>query len=68
VHGYDVVSCFTQNKPTFGRAKFSAVHKDGRYRFANKENFNAFKANPEAYVPQFGGYGACGVSVDHEIL
>ena len=34
VHGYDVVAYFTRNQPTFGRAKFSAVHKNARYRFA----------------------------------
>ena len=63
VHGYDVVAYFTRNTPTFGRAKYSAVHKHARYRFATKENLDAFTANPEAYVPQFGGYCAFGVSV-----
>ena len=63
VHGYDVVGYFTRNKPTFGRAKFSAVHKNARYRFASKKHLDAFKADPEAYVPQFGGYCAFGVSV-----
>lgn len=63
VHGYDVVAYFTQNTPTLGRAKYSAVHKDARYRFASKEHLDAFKADPEAYVPQYGGYCAFGVSV-----
>jgi YHS domain-containing protein len=63
VHGYDVVAYFTQHKPTFGRAKFSAIHKNARYRFASKANLDAFKADPEAYVPQYGGYCAFGVSV-----
>jgi YHS domain-containing protein len=63
VHGYDVVAYFKESKPTFGRAKFSAIYNNARYRFASKENLRAFKADPKAYAPQFGGYCAFGVSV-----
>lgn len=63
VHGYDVVAYFTQNEPVRGRAKYSVVHDDATYRFANEEHFKAFKADPQRYVPQYGGYCAYGVAV-----
>ena len=63
VHGYDVVAFFTQSQPVQGNATFAAVHKDATYRFASKENLEAFKANPDKYAPAYGGYCAYGVSV-----
>lgn len=63
VHGYDVVAFFTKSTPTFGRAKFSAIYKNARYRFTSKENLETFEADPQAYVPQYGGYCAFGVAV-----
>ena len=63
VHGYDVVAYFTEAEPTVGRAKFSTVHNDATYRFASRANLEAFEANPEKYVPQYGGFCAYGVAV-----
>ncbi|MGE0564040.1 MAG: YHS domain-containing (seleno)protein [Pseudolabrys sp.] len=63
VHGFDVVAFFTVSKPVQGDAKFSAVHKEATYRFASAENLAAFKANPDKYVPAYGGYCAYGVAV-----
>ena len=63
VHGYDVVAYFTEDQPVIGRAKFSTVHNDATYRFASRANLEAFKADPETYLPQYGGFCAYGVSV-----
>lgn len=63
VHGYDTVAYFTQDKPTLGSAKFSKVHNNATYRFANAENLKTFEANPDKYVPAYGGFCAFGVSV-----
>lgn len=63
VHGYDVVSFFTDGKPAQGDAKFSAIHDDTTYRFASQAHLTAFVANPAKYVPGFGGFCAYGVSV-----
>ena len=63
VHVYDVVAYFTKGQPTTGRAKYSTVHKDATYRFASKGHLDAFEANPEKYVPAYGGYCAYGVAV-----
>ena len=63
VHGYDVVAYFTEGRPMVGNAKFSAVFKNATYRFISKDNLKAFRADPERYAPQFGGYCAYGVAV-----
>ena len=62
VHGYDVVAYFTDGRPTVGRATFSTVHNAATYGFASNAHLNAFEADPERYVPQYGGYYAYGVS------
>lgn len=63
VHGYDVVAYHAQGQAVPGMAKFAAIHKEATYRFANKSNLDAFKANPAKYAPAYGGYCAYGVSV-----
>ena len=63
VHGYDVVAYFADAQPTVGRAEHSTVYNGATYRFANEGNLESFESNPEAYVPQYGGYCAYGVSV-----
>jgi YHS domain-containing protein len=62
VGGYDPVAYFTDGKPTPGKAEFSHTWKGITWRFANAGNRDAFKAKPEAYAPQYGGYCAWAVS------
>lgn len=64
VHGYDVVAYFTQDKPVKGDARFAAVHGEATYRFSSQANLDAFAANPQKYVPAYGGFCAYGVSVN----
>ncbi|MEL7257905.1 MAG: YHS domain-containing (seleno)protein [Pseudomonadota bacterium] len=63
--GADVVAYFSLDKSAKG-VKGSSEHSiewNGmRWRFANAENLAAFKANPEKYAPQFGGYCSWAVS------
>ena len=61
--GYDPVSFFTDNKPVKGDAQFQFTHDGAIYYFASKEHADLFKANPEKYKPQFGGYCAYAVSL-----
>ena len=63
VHGFDVVAYFTEGRPTLGSAEHSLAHGGATYRFASAENLAAFEANPERYVPAYGGFCAYGVSV-----
>lgn len=64
VHGYDVVSFFTDSKPMQGEAAFAVVHNEATYRFASKAHLDMFKASPAKYEPAFGGFCAYGVSVN----
>lgn len=61
IEGYDPVSYF-EGKPAKGDAKFSATHKGAEYRFVSAQSLARFKANPDAYLPQYGGYCAWAVS------
>jgi YHS domain-containing protein len=63
IRGYDPVGFFTEGRPLPGRSDFSAEYKGGTYLFASAANRDAFKANPEKYAPQYGGYCAYGVAV-----
>ena len=62
VSGYDPVAYFTEGKPVEGSAAFEHKWKGATWRFANAKNLEAFKADPEAYAPQYGGYCAWAVS------
>ena len=62
VGGYDTVAYFKQGKPVEGKAEFTTQYKGVTWRFASKENLDAFTANPAGYAPQFGGYCAWAVA------
>lgn len=56
IKGYDPVAYFTMRKPAEGKKEFEYKWQDAKWRFANMEHLNLFKANPEKYAPQYGGY------------
>ena len=62
IKGYDPVAYFTQNKPVQGSAEFEYLWNGAKWRFANAEHRDLFKADPEKYAPQYGGYCAYAVS------
>ncbi|MDJ0936310.1 MAG: YHS domain-containing (seleno)protein [Kiloniellales bacterium] len=62
VSGYDPVAYFTQGKPVKGRGDLEHEWQGATWRFADAANLAAFKADPEAYAPQYGGYCAWAVS------
>lgn len=62
VSGYDPVAYFTEGKPVEGSAAFEHKWKGATWRFANAKNLEAFKTDPAAYAPQYGGYCAWAVS------
>lgn len=61
--GYDAVAFFTVNKPVKGDAKFQFKYDDATYYFESQEHLDLFKADPEKYKPQFGGWCAYAVSL-----
>jgi YHS domain-containing protein len=62
--GYDPVAYFTNGQPTKGSAQYSFQWKGVTYLFASAENLQRFKADPEKYLPQYGGYCAYAMSLD----
>lgn len=65
VDGYDTVAYFTEGKPVKGDKSFSTEYKGAEWRFASADNLAAFKAAPEQYAPQYGGYCAWAVSQNY---
>lgn len=63
LHGVDPVAFLDIGNRVEGRAEFTAVHDGVAYYFATEANKDAFEDNPEAYVPQNGGFCTYGVSV-----
>src|SRR5574339_457945 len=62
INGYDPVSYFKDGKPAKGDQEYSYNWKDANWYFVSEENLSMFKANPEQYAPQFGGYCAYGMA------
>ncbi len=67
LEGYDPVSYFDRG-PERGRAELTAAHDGARYRFASPENRARFLADPERYLPRYGGWCAFGMGVDEAEL
>ena len=68
VNGYDLVSYQNSKKPIRGNGNYLAVHNDVTYLFASAENQKTFEANPNKYVPAYGGYCAFGASVGKKFV
>lgn len=62
VSGYDPVAYFAEGKPVEGSGDFEFEWNGATWRFANQSNLDNFKADPQAYAPQYGGYCAWAVS------
>ena len=65
LNGFDTVAFFTDAKPVNGSPSISAEYQGATYFFASEEHKQLFTSNPAKYAPQFGGYCAFGVAVDH---
>jgi YHS domain-containing protein len=62
IRGYDPVAYFTEGKPVEGKEEFVYNWNNANWYFSSPQNLNLFKANPEKYAPQYGGYCAYGLS------
>ena len=63
MQGYDPVAYFNGGEPTKGSYKVTSSFDDATYWFATEENKALFEANPEAYIPAYGGYCAFGAAM-----
>jgi len=66
--GFDVVSYHTGEKPVRGNGNHVASHDGATYVFASDTNKRAFEADPDRYVPAFGGYCAFGMSIGKQLI
>jgi hypothetical protein len=62
LHGYDPVSYFESATPLPGSESITYAAKGATWRFASEANRKKFAADPDKYMPQFGGYCAKAVS------
>lgn len=63
VKGYDVVAYF-DGQPQKGDKAFEFSHEGVTYRFTSAANAKRFKADPQAYLPQYGGYCAYAIALN----
>ncbi|MEL6239252.1 MAG: YHS domain-containing (seleno)protein [Pseudomonadota bacterium] len=59
VSGYDTVSYFQGNGvPVKGDARYKVNYNGAEWHFSSQANADKFKADPDAYAPQYGGHCA----------
>lgn len=56
INGYDLVAYFNNYDAVRGSKEHSITLEGVDYYFSSAENATAFKANPSAYQPAYGGY------------
>jgi hypothetical protein len=63
IQGYDAVAYFTQGKAVKGSPSYEVPFDDSKWRFANASHKEMFIADPERYLPQYGGSCAGGMAM-----
>ena len=66
IKGYDPVAYFSDQKATEGKNEFAYDWSGSKWLFSSQSNLDAFKADPQKYAPQYGGFCAYGVSENHK--
>jgi YHS domain-containing protein len=62
LYGIDPVGYFTDGKPVRGREEFEYTYAGATWRFENEGNRAAFAADPDVYMPRYGGYDPLGIA------
>ncbi|HVE55375.1 MAG TPA: YHS domain-containing (seleno)protein [Pyrinomonadaceae bacterium] len=62
IKGFDTVAYFSAEKAIEGNPQYSFIWNGAKWYFSSAENMEKFKAAPEQFAPQFGGYCAWAVS------
>ena len=66
--GYDAVAYFTQGKPQPGKKQFTFKHQGVNWLFSSAQHLDLFRANPQQYAPQYGGYCAWAVAEKNDLV
>jgi YHS domain-containing protein len=56
IKGYDPVAYFVENRAVKGKEEFEYLYEGTRWRFSSAAHRDLFTANPERYMPQYGGF------------
>ncbi len=67
LRGDDVVALATGLAVKAGYAEHTVEHDGVAYYFATRETMEQFRANPERYMPQYGGFCAFGVAIGKKL-
>jgi YHS domain-containing protein len=67
LRGYDPVAYFSDSAARKGSDQITATHGGATYRFSSTEHRDAFAADPDRYLPAYGGYCAYGVAQGHKV-
>jgi hypothetical protein len=62
ISGFDPVAYFTDAQAEAGKSEYEQVVGGAVWRFRNAGNRAAFTADPDVYMPRFGGYDPVGVA------
>jgi YHS domain-containing protein len=65
IEGTDPVAYFTDGKPVAGSKEFELEWNGATWRFASAAHRDQFRADPERFAPQYGGYCAWAVGHGH---
>ena len=68
IYGFDVVNYFTEATPTEGSDQFTTQYQGATWKFATATNQQAFEADPQHYIPAYGGYCAWGVAEKNDLF
>ncbi len=60
--GFDAVAYFEEGRPVKGSSDHQLEWSGATWRFSSARNLASFKARPEAYAAQYGGYCAYAVA------
>ena len=63
LHGVDAVALTSLSAVSEGNAVHTVVHDSAAYYFASQASADLFSANPEKYLPQYGGFCAYAVAL-----
>ena len=63
IEGYCPVAYFAVNKPVRGKPEHASTYNSVTYYFVSADAKKAFDANPEKYIPAYGGWCAFGMSI-----
>lgn len=62
IQGFDPVAYHADKKAKPGTTQFQTAYQGVVYQFTNAQNKQAFDANPQSYLPAYGGYCAYAMS------